>query len=158
MAFKWLGCCLLLGFSGAYCFCVWRKMYLDGKRLRGWIALLVHVRGQISCFGTPLHNILVSSESGMLEAAGIERTDRYDFACLCREAGAQLPGKSGELIRALGDEIGTIWRQEQLERLDYYIEALSREEASYASGLSDKMRLRTVLTMCAALGVILLVW
>jgi len=77
---------------------------------------------------------------------------------LCHLGSEQLGGEGGALLRALGDEIGTIWRTEQVERLDYYIEALREQQTGLSSVLRDRVRLHATLSVCGALAVILLIW
>jgi hypothetical protein len=69
-----------------------------------------------------------------------------------------LPGNSGVLMRALADELGTVWRREQVERLNYYISALEKEHQAYATRLSERLRTRCALCLCGTLGVLLLIW
>jgi hypothetical protein len=158
LIFKWLGSALLLGLSCAYSVAVWQQMQGRGRLGRGWISLLTYVRGQISCFGTPLQDILVSADEKLLAGVGLTRLETTDFSSLCHRGAEELQGASGDLLLALGDEIGTIWRAEQVERLDYYIAALEEQVVSFSSRLQDRVRLHATLSLSGALAIILLMW
>ena len=158
LIFKWLGSALLLGIASAYSVAVWRQMQGRLRLGRGWISLLTCVRGQICCFGTPLQDILLSADEKLLAGIGVTRQDATDVPTLCHRGAEELSGESGNLLHALGDEIGTIWRAEQVERLDYYIAALGEQMTSFSSRLRDRVRLHATLSVSGALAIILLMW
>ena len=146
MIFKWLGSALLLGLSCAYSVAVWRQMQGRLCLGRGWISLLTYVRGQICCFGTPLQDILLSADEKLLAGIGVTRQDATDVPTLCHRGAEELSGESGNLLCALGDEIGTIWRAEQVERLDYYIAALEEQATSFSSSVKRHVSMITLST------------
>ena len=158
MPLKYIGGGLLLCLAVVYCMAkatVWQTVKL---RLSAYVALLSYTKTSIACFGTPLADILSKAPPeliGQLGGAGDGACS--DFATLCRR-GADLPGESGRLLTSLADEIGTIWRKEQLERLSYYIGALEKEKAAFCSSLPSRLRLHGTLSVCGALAVILLIW
>ena len=158
LIFKWLGSALLLGLSCAYSVAVWRQMQGRLRLGRGWISLLTYVRGQICCFGTPLQDILLSADEKLLAGIGVTRQDATDVPTLCHRGAEELSGESGNLLHALGDEIGTIWRAEQVERLDYYIAALEEQATSFSFRLRDRVRLHATLSVGGVLAIILLMW
>ena len=86
------------------------------------------------------------------------RQDATDVPTLCHRGAEELSEESGNLLHALGDEIGTIWRAEQVERLDYYIAALEEQATSFSSRLRDRVRLHATLSVGGALAIILLMW
>lgn len=155
MPLKWLGGGLLLCLAVAYCVAEAARWQTVKSKLDAYVALLVYTKTQISCFGTPLADILSKAPPEPLRSLGGEPCG--DFAALCRKGG-ELPCESGRLLGALADEIGTIWRQEQLERLGYYIGALEKERAALCSSLPARLRLHGTLSVCGALAVILLIW
>ena len=158
LIFKWLGSALLLGIASAYSVAVWRQMQGRLRLGRGWISLLTYVRGQICCFGTPLQDILLSADEKLLAGIGVTRQDATDVPTLCHRGAEKLSEESGNLLCALGDEIGTIWRAEQVERLDYYIAALEEQATSFSSRLRDRVRLHATLSVGGALAILLLMW
>lgn len=155
MLLKWLGGGMLLCLAVVYCMAEAARWQAVKNKLDAYVALLIHTKTQIACFGTPLADILDKAPSDLLQQLG--DTACGDFAALCRRGG-ELPGESGRLLGALADEIGTIWRQEQLERLNYYIGALDKEKAALGSSLPARLRLHGTLSVCGALMVILLIW
>lgn len=154
MPLKWLGGGLLVFLAVAYCVAEAATWQTVKRRLEGYVALLTYTKTQISCFGTPLAEILDKAPPEITSSLGERCTD---FAALCRRGG-DLPDESGRLLLALSDEIGTIWRQEQLERLGYYIGALEKQRTALCSSLPSRLRLHGTLSVCGALMVILLIW
>ena len=155
MPLKYIGGGLLLCLAVVYCMAkatVWQTVKL---RLSAYVALLSYTKTSIACFGTPLADILSKAPPELIGQLGGEPCG--DFSALCRR-GADLPGESGRLLTSLADEIGTIWRKEQLERLSYYIGALEKEKAAFCSSLPSRLRLHGTLSVCGALMVILLIW
>ncbi len=158
MLLKGLGGALLIGLSVAYCASCAVRWQTAKRKLCAFVALLSFTRGHISCFGTPLSDILGKAPPALLaDILGTHARRPADFATLCRCTDG-LPDEARRLLHALSDEIGTIWRQEQLERLSYYIGALEKEKAAFCSSLPSKLRLHGTLSLCGALAVILLIW
>jgi hypothetical protein len=157
---KYVGGGMVLAFALVYCMVTGHRMKEVRHRLRSWITLLTHMRSHIACFGTPLRDILRRTDHSILAPLGL--TEVVGNECVLsdhfRADAFQLPGESGALLCALADELGTVWQQQQLERLDYYIEALRREYDTYSKALTETLKLRDVLCLCASLGILLLVW
>ena len=142
-------------------YCVWsnRQLRLVKHRLGAWIALLTHVRSHIACFGTPLREILARADPTVLSTLALDVAENESVLSeRCRADAPMLPGNSGTLMCALADELGTVWRREQIERLDYYISALEKEHQDYAARLNEWLRTRCTLCLCGTLGVLLLIW
>lgn len=155
MSLKYIGGGLLLCLAVVYCMSEAAAWQTVKRRLAAYVALLSYTKTSIACFGTSLVDILDKAPSELIGQLGGELGG--DFSALCRR-GADLPGESGRLLASLADEIGTIWRQEQLERLSYYIGALEKEKAAFCSSLPSRLRLHSTLSVCGALAVILLIW
>lgn len=158
LVFKCLGGVVLLVIGWRYCQQIMKDSHLMQRRLDAWIALLAYVRGQICCFGRPLPDILATADRKVLEALEIDAAQGSSLSEYCRADAQQLGVRGGELLGALAEELGTVWRQEQVERLDYYITALEEESRSYQAKRADMLRVRCTLTLCGIGGVLLLVW
>lgn len=158
MPLKWLGGAWLIGLSVAYCAARTAHWQAVKRTLRAWVALLNHTKTHISCFGTPLSDILKKAPPKVIDdITGGRGTALSDFTALCRRTDI-LPDEARRLLFELSDEIGTIWRKEQLERLSYYVSALEQQERVFCSSLSSKIRLHGTLSLCGALALILLIW
>lgn len=160
MWIKYLGGGMLVVICALYCLQSNRRMRWAKQRLGAWITLLTHIRSHIACFGTPLREILARADARILAALAIgeKQSDEPQLAAHCRDDAPMLPGNSGALMRSLADELGTVWRREQIERLDYYISALEKEYEAYAAKMSERQRLHNALCLCGTLGVLLLIW
>jgi hypothetical protein len=128
------------------------------ERLDAWIGLLTYVRGQISCFGRPLADILSTAEPRLLAALDMDTCHLRPLRDYCREDATLLSGWGGEHLLALAEALGTVWWQEQVARLDYYLAEMDQARQSYKAKLSERVRLRGAMLLCGALGMILLVW
>jgi hypothetical protein len=58
----------------------------------------------------------------------------------------------------LAEELGTVWRQEQIQRLDYYIEMLEKQRTAFCETMGGEVRIRRALCLLGTVGGILLVW
>lgn len=158
MQLKWIGCMMLLSVAVGYCVFGVRRMQLTQRQLVCWVALLTYIRGQISCYSMPLAEILARAPREMIEPIKPTGQTDVDFVTLCRAGASTLPKECGRLLRELSDEIGTIWRQEQLERLNVYVVALEKEKDTFSAALPGRVRLRSTLSLCSALALIILMW
>lgn len=129
-----------------------------GIRLDAWITLLTYVRGQISCFGRPLQDILLSVSPRLLQSLDIDPGSLQPLRDYCRADAGLLPGCGGECLLSLADELGTVWREEQVERLDYYLGEMQQARQAYNNKLTEQLRLRYIMSICGTLGVMLLIW
>ena len=128
------------------------------ERLDAWIALLTYVRGQISCFGRPLSDILSTVEPRVLVTLEIDACHLQPLRDYCRKDATLLSDWGGDHLLALAEELGTVWRQEQVARLDYYLEEMDRMRQSNKIKLFERARLHGAMSLCGAIGMILLVW
>lgn len=160
MWIKYVGGGVLMVVAFAYCYQYEHRATAMRDRLAAWIRLLTDIRTHICCFGTPLSDILYRIDKDVLTRLELEgqHGDVQVLLARCRADVGLLPGRCGELLFQLSEELGTVWRQEQVERLDYYIEALATEQTTFWTAMSGAVRLRRTLSLCGALGVILLVW
>ncbi len=158
LAIKLLGGSVLLGMCLGYCL----QSIKDARRIQGrlaaWISMLTYVRGQVACFGRPLSDILMAADRDVLTELGIDLARGKALSDYCRADGELLGTAGGKILGALAEELGTVWREEQVERLDYYITALEETHRTYTAKLSEKLRVRCTMVMCGAGGVLLLVW
>lgn len=154
--------CLGGGILLTVCFWYCRKKAEYGRslavRLDAWITLLTYVRSQISCFGRPLQDILLSASPLLLQSLDIDIESLQPLREYCRSDAGLLSGCGGECLLSLADELGTVWREEQVERLDYYLGEMQRAQKAYNNKLSEQLRLRYVMSVCGTLGVMLLIW
>lgn len=159
MWLKGLGGVLLVAVSVSYAAVYARRMRMAQARLSVWLCILNTVKQSISCFGAPLSRIyedLSQDDRALLiEGAG---EPCQDICSLCRVSAYNLSGESKELLLNLSREIGTLWRQEQLGRLDYYIAALEKEKERLQAHAEERVKIHSTLSVCAALGLVLLFW
>ena len=136
-----------------------RQMRRTERCVRAWVALLQMVQTQISCLSTPLPDILRTVPPQILrDLTQNASADVQDLSELCRVAAERLPTEIGARLRSLSDEIGRVWREEQLERLGQEIRALEQEAERLHAQLAPSIRLRGTLSVCGALAVMLLIW
>ena len=159
MWIKGVGAALLVGVGALYAFSYAGRLRTTQKCMTAWLELLCRIKREISCFGTPLQRIFYElgvQEKRLLVPSGNESC--ADLASLCRASARTLTGRSRDLMCSLSREIGATWRQEQLQRLDYYIAELQKEKAALDAHVTERIRVCGTLSVCGALGVVLLFW
>jgi hypothetical protein len=136
-----------------------RSMHVK-RRLGAWVALLTDIRTHIACFGAPLSDTLLHADPAVLSVLDIRDAGGGAQVLLerCREDADFLPAACGELLLRLSEELGTVWRQEQVQRLDYYVETLEKQRVAYCESVGSEVRIRRVLSLLGTVGTILLVW
>lgn len=151
-----MGGALLLSLAAAVVFIRARRMGRQRQMLSAWVELLSYAHDRIACFGTPLPDILRAAPPCLKELT--RGRDCDDFSRLCRIGAEQLEGEGARLLSRLADEVGGIWRQEQLTRLEAYASALRKEKTALDAALPQRLRLEGTLTLCGTLALILLIW
>lgn len=155
---KSLGAVILLLTAVLYIWQEWRRGQRQVAYLTAWGSLLRGMRTQISCYATPLSEILKNTDRAILEVACDDPAPERSLPQLCAQAARKMSGESAREMAALADELGTVWRQEQLIRLDEVIATLERERQSALAARAGHMRLVSALSICGTLGVLLLLW
>ena len=157
MLLKILGICMILGAGGmAACSAVGterRKLSV----LDGWIDLILHIRGQIDCYLTPLEDILIHADPKLLSACMGTSKDRTP-AELLRRSAPFLDPESNRLLEGFTREIGSSYREEQIKRCDHYLLVLQKNREQLASQLPARIKVSATLCICGALGTAILLW
>lgn len=171
MTYKLVGCIFLLlaGLWGAVS--MRRFEYRRLRVLDGYLALLAYVKGQISCFATPLPDILAGADPRILAAClGLDAgrretppplslpTEEPILPHLLRESHPYLEEETERLLSAFTGEVGKTFRAEQIARCDYYLEALTEERRRLFRSLPARLRLGTALPLCLSLGAMVILW
>ena len=123
--------------------------------LDAWIALLAYIRNQIDCYLTPLPAILLHKEAPKIP--------------LCQSAGGSLQTRLAGSAAYLGEEelrllssfvreIGNHYREEQIKQCNYYLERLKLLRDKRAAELPARLRVGLALSLCASLGLSILLW
>lgn len=125
--------------------------------LDAWIDLIFHIRGQIDCYLMPLDEILSCADEAVLKGC-MCRTPHPDLQALAQASSPYFSQESKRLINAFIKEIGGSYREEQLKRCDYYINALRTIRQKIAQELPSRIKLTVSLCICAAIGAAILLW
>jgi hypothetical protein len=160
MWMKYIGSAILLLVALSYCYQHEQRALQMKRRMGAWVTLLTDIRTHIACFGTPLSDILPRVDPSVLSVLEIQDLSGGTEAVLerCRSDAPHLPGGSGEHLMRLAEELGTVWRQEQIQRLDYYIEMLEKQRTAFCETMGGEVRIRRALCLLGTVGGILLVW
>lgn len=159
MWIKSVGAVLLVGVGALYAAIYAGRLRTMQRRMAAWLEILCRVKREIACFGMPLQRIfceLSAQEKRLLVPSGSESCT--DLASLCRASAQTLSGHGQALLRALSHEIGASWRQEQLQRLDFYIAELQKEKTALDAHAAERIRVCGTLSLGGALGAVLLFW
>jgi hypothetical protein len=126
--------------------------------ISGWIELIRYIKGQVECFGIPLEKILSECDIKQLRAIGYEKEGApKNFSELLTDG--CLPDKeTGTLILNFTREFGRYYREEQLNRCNYYITALEEKKRDQTEKLPQRKRMNYTLWLsgCLSVGILLL--
>lgn len=136
--------------------------------LDGYISLVYYIKGQIECFARPIREILAGVDPAILSAClGLVHTGEAVtlpdggarlLLSLVDESRLYLAPESERLLVTFSSELGRTYRAEQVARCDHYIEALGEERRRLGESLGARIRLASMLTLCAAAGLAVLLW
>ena len=134
---------------------------MEKRRVRqteGFLLLLRHIKAQISCFCTPVRDIILSFENEALERAGFlceaKKGDFVSAMSLCRDK-IYLDTEEINLLLAFGEELGKSYRDEQIENCDYYIGELETLYSKRREEQPKKTRLYRSLVLSCGLMIII---
>jgi hypothetical protein len=125
--------------------------------LEGWIHLLRYTKGEIDCHLTPIRHILGHADPSLLLSCG-GRGDEQSLDTLLESSLHYLEGESKRLISCLIREIGGCYREEQIRRLDYYLQALQRERDALFLSFPQKAKAKSAICICFSVGATILLW
>lgn len=163
LLFKWLGAGMIL-LMGGYAALAMNRM--ERRRLDvldGYISLLRYVKGQINCYAKPVPEILSGADPDLLrvcmgEWRGRQLVGGESFLCLIDAARLYMEPETERLLRNFSAELGQTFRTEQVTRCDDYILALNAEREKLATAAPMRVRVNSVLSLCAAMGIVILLW
>ena len=121
----------------------------------GFISLLAYIKGRIDCYALPLSEILSSLSLNILYDCncpeGAETLDE-----MINNSRIYLDEESERLLDSFSLEFGSIFREEQLRRCDYYIEALTEQRGKVYEDVKKRSRVGSALLICSSLGLLIL--
>ncbi len=126
------------------------------RQNEGMMALLRTVRGQIECFARPIPEILSACERKELDACGYfgedVPKDLLGVIGQCR----RYDEESVEIVSRFAEEFGRGYREDEVRACDYTLSLLDQRREVLAKELPAKKKRNTVLSVCAALALALL--
>ena len=133
-----------------------RKAMADLHQNEGWMALLRTVRGQIECFAKPIGEILAGCTAQELSACGYfgegHPSDLQALLSHCRVHDAPTMA----IVSRFAEEFGRGYREDEVRACDYALSLLDARRTALAGELPLKKKRNTVLCVCAALALALL--
>ena len=126
------------------------------KQNEATMSLLRAVRGQIECFARPIPEILAACEPSLLEECGYGGRDapgdllQLFLACQVYDA------ETLQIAVRFAEEFGRGYREDEVRACDYALSLLEERRARLAADIPTKKKRNTVLSVCAALAVALL--
>ncbi len=128
----------------------------EQKKLRvidSFISLIFHIKGQIDCYSLPLCDILRNRPSGLELLEGSE-----DLGEILYHARIYLDAETYRLLESFYTEFGGLYREEQLKRCDYYIEALGEQRRGIFEDLPARQKIGSALCICSVIGILIILW
>ena len=157
MLIKLIGSLLitLAGASLAVAYCRYEKRKLNV--LDSFISLLFYIKGQIDCYSLPLDKILSSVSEDILQGCNCREIPE-NIEQMIKNSRIYLDDESTRLLNTFSAEFGSTYREEQLKRCDYYIQALSEQRRKMSDDLPAKSKIGSVLCICSSLGIMIILW
>lgn len=150
---------LLLALAGgmlSFSFCRFEKKKLSV--LDSYISLLFYIKGQIDCYSKPISDILKSADREMIEGCGCRLPDPTSLDMMLDEGKIYLERESMRLLSCFSREFGSTYKDEQLRRCDYYIEALLEERRDLSDDIPSRNKVGSAIWMCASFGLMIVLW
>ena len=123
--------------------------------LDAFITLLFYIKGQIDCFSLPLGEILKSAPT---EVSCLRAHNDDSFLDMLYNCKIYLDAESFRLLERFGMEFGGMYREEQLRRCDYYIEALCERRRVIFEDLPARKKIGGTLCICVCIGLLIILW
>ena len=158
MPIKLFGSLLIALAGGALSlsFCKFEKKRLSV--LDSYISLLFYIKGQIDCYSRPISDILSGADISVIEGCGYRSGIPKSILEMLPSSKIYLERESMRLLLSFADEFGSTYKQEQLRRCDYYIEALLEQRHALCSEIPSRSRVGSALWMCASFAIMIILW
>lgn len=156
LSYKLIGGGMILGVGMATAVFGIRREKRKLTVLDGWIDLISRIRSQIDCYLTPLDEILRTATLNGL--CNTKERGQTSLAELLQATAGGLGEEERRLLGAFVGEIGNGYREDQIQKCNYYLEALRALRRERAAGLSPRIRVLLALCLGASLGTTILLW
>ncbi len=121
-----------------------------------FISLLFYIKGQVDCYSRPISEILSGAPPIILDACAY--VDGEGLISMVERSKPYLNDESFRLLFCFASEFGSTYREEQMKRCDYYIEALTEERKNMAEDIPKRSKIYSTLAICSVLCIIILLW
>ena len=145
----------LAGVVGAVSLRIYHRRRID--TLDGFIALIFYIKGQVDCFARPIGDIMYSLPPEILRQCNCPG-GALTLEDLIEESRIYLDAESVRLLSAFAAEFGSIFREEQTKRCEYYASLLGEIRGRQAERSEGESRSGGAICICVALGLAILLW
>lgn len=121
-----------------------------------FISLIFYIKGQVDCYSKPIGEILIGAPREILK--NCRYRDDARLIDMVEKNRAYLSDEGYRLMYSFASEFGSTYREEQMKRCDYYIEAMSEERKNMAHEIPDRSRVYSALVICSSLCLIIMLW
>ncbi len=125
------------------------------KQLGGFTALIRFIFKQIEAFNMPIPEIISLADKELLSLCGFADGDS-DILHVLTHKELYIDGKSKSLLINFASGLGKSYRDEQLKHCNYYISEIEKYCESEEKDYPRKRKLILTLTLCAAIGLIII--
>ena len=146
----------LAGGVASFSFCRFQRKRL--VVIDGYISLLFYIKGQIDCYSRPLSDILLGADISLIESCGYRGGVPKSLSEMLPHAKIYLEDESMRLLMQFSEEFGSTYKQEQLRRCDYYIEALLERRRLLCDEIPSKSKVGSAVWMCASFALMIILW
>lgn len=146
---------ILTGGISAFSLCRYCRKRMD--TLDGFISLLQYIKGQVECYARPIDDIISSLPPDLLRYCNCP-TGANGLDELIDESRIYLDRESLRQLTAFAGEFGSTFREEQVQRCEYYASSLRERRQVVAERLASEMRSGCAVCICVTVSLAIILW
>ena len=109
-------------------------------------------------FPAELREILCGADISLIESCGYRGGVPKSLTEMLPHGKIYLETESLRLLMQFSEEFGSTYKQEQLRRCDYYIEALLERRRLLCDEIPSKSKVGSAVWMCASFALMIILW
>ena len=124
--------------------------------LDSFISLIFYIKGQVDCYSKPIGEIISESPAEIIK--NCDPSGCMNLCDMVERNRIYLSPESFRLLYCFASEFGSTYREEQMKRCDYYIEALTEERRILSTELPNRKKVYSTLIICSSLCLLIMLW
>lgn len=125
--------------------------------LRFFTGLAIEIKRQIEMLDMPIEKIIENADMCSIDPLFKSRPEKVDIQFLSELASRELDGEDSEKVREFFSGLGRHFRDEEIKRCSYFSEMFSSSLVKKEVEYGAKCRMYFTVSLCTALGFIILI-